>query len=122
MILKNTFKLGLYALMFAFIFCKKQNSTNNTNTENTMKTKQTNLVGGFKSIEVSDEIIALSKFVLSEKKISSPIKEITNCATQVVSGRNYRFDLLLENNERWSTQVYVDLKKNKTITRFDLLK
>lgn len=122
MILKNTFKLGLYALMFAFIFCKKQNSTNNTNTENTMKTKQTNLVGGFKSIEVSDEIIALSKFVLSEKKISSPIKEITNCATQVVSGRNYRFDLLLENNERWSTQVYVDLKKNKTITRFELLK
>jgi hypothetical protein len=54
--------------MFTFIFCKKQNSTNNTNTENTMKTKQTNLVGGFKSIEVSDEIIALSKFVLSEKK------------------------------------------------------
>lgn len=122
MILKNTFKLGLFALTLTFIFCKKQDSTNNTNTEDTMKTKQTNIVGGFKSVEVSDEIIALSEFVLSEKKITSPVKEITNCATQVVSGKNYRFDLHLENNERWSTQVYVDLKKNKTITRFDLLK
>jgi len=122
MILKKTFKLCLYALIFTFIFCKKQNSTNPSNTENTMKNKQTNIVGGFKSIEVSDEIIALSKFVLSEKNITSPIKEITNCATQVVSGKNYRFDLLLENNERWSAQVYIDLKKNKTITRFDPLK
>jgi len=122
MILKNTFKLGLYALIFTFIFCKKQESTNNTKTENTMKTNQTNRVGGFKSIEVSDEIIALSTFVLSEKKITSSVKEITNCATQVVSGRNYRFDILLENNESWSTQVYIDLQKNKTITRFELLK
>ena len=87
-----------------------------------MKTNQTNRVGGFKSIEVSDEIIALSTFVLSEKNIISPVKEITNCATQVVSGRNYRFDILLENNESWSTQVYIDLQKNKTITRFELLK
>jgi|TARA_B110001454_G_scaffold204829_1_gene213932 hypothetical protein len=122
MILKNTFKLGLYALIFTFIFCKKQESTNNTKTENTMKTNQTNRVGGFKSIEVSDEIIALSTFVLSEKNITSSVKEITNCATQVVSGRNYRFDILLENNESWSTQVYIDLQKNKTITRFELLK
>jgi hypothetical protein len=39
----------------------------------------------------------------------------------VVSGRNYGFELLLENQERWEVVVYENIKKEQLITKFNKL-
>jgi hypothetical protein len=81
-----------------------------------MEQKQRNLVGGWKSIEISDTVKELASYVLAEKNIESPIKALSNASSQVVSGKNYRFQILLENGETWETQVYVNIRKERSIT------
>ncbi|NQY06281.1 MAG: hypothetical protein HRT68_08885 [Flavobacteriaceae bacterium] len=97
---------------------------NNTNTkqeeiksETSVGTKE-NLVGGWQSIEVNSVIKDLASYVKTEKKVDSPIKAISKASTQIVSGRNYRFEMTLENGEIWLAQVYVNLKQEKSITDF----
>ena len=85
----------------------------------TDKTKQ--LVGGFNPMEVTPLIKELASYVLSEKNITSPIKEITNLSSQVVSGKNYKFNMLLEDGKKYMTKVYVNLKDEKEITEFKLV-
>ena len=78
-----------------------------------------NLVGGWKSIEVTDTVKDLADYVIAENNVTSPLKELSNASTQVVSGKNYKFDMLLENGEEWTAQVYVNIKKENSITTFE---
>ncbi len=114
-------------LSISFIQCKKNKENVTTNSEE-LKTEQKeminqreNLVGGWKALEVNDKIKELANYVVNEKQVSSPITEISAAKSQVVSGRNFGFELLLENQERWEVVVYENIKKEKQITKFNKL-
>jgi hypothetical protein len=114
-------------LSISFIQCKQNKETVATNSEDLkteqkeMINKRENLVGGWKAIEVNDKIKELANYVVSEKEITSPISVISSAKLQVVSGRNYGFELLLENQERWEVVVYENIKKEQLITKFNKL-
>lgn len=116
--IKKVFVLSFLAsIAITFVQCNE--TTKKTAIEEkvvVMEQKQRNLVGGWKSIEISDTVKELASYVLAEKNIESPIKELSNAASQVVSGKNYRFQMLLENGETWETQVYVNISKERSIT------
>jgi hypothetical protein len=114
-------------LSISFIQCKQNKETVTTNSEE-LKTEQKeminqreNLVGGWKAIEVDDKIKELANYVVSEKEITSPVSTISSAKSQVVSGRNFGFELLLDNQERWEVVVYENIKKEKQITKFNKL-
>tara|TARA_B110001450_G_scaffold101732_1_gene96315 strand:+ start:397 stop:774 length:378 start_codon:yes stop_codon:yes gene_type:complete len=123
--MRNVFIVLL--LSISFIQCKQNEETLTTNSEElNSKTKEMinqkqNLVGGWKVIEVNDKIKELANYVVSEKEITSPISAISLAKSQVVSGRNFGFELLLDNQERWEVVVYEDIKKEKQITKFNKL-
>ena len=114
-------------LSISFIQCKKNKESVKTNSEDLkteqkeMINKRESLVGGWKVIEVNDKIKELASYVVSEKEITSPISVISSAKSQVVSGRNYGFELLLENQERWEVVVYENIKKEQLITKFNKL-
>jgi hypothetical protein len=114
-------------LSISFIQCKQNKETVATNSEE-LKTEQIeminqreNLVGGWKAIEVNDKIKELANYVVLEKAVTSAISSISSAKSQVVSGRNYGFELLLENQERWEVVVYENIKKEQLITKFNKL-
>ena len=123
--MRNVFIVLL--LSISFIQCKQNKETLTTNSEElNSKTKEMinqkqNLVGGWKVIEVNDKIKELANYVVSEKEITSPISAISLAKSQVVSGRNFGFELLLDNQERWEVVVYENIKKEKQITKFNKL-
>jgi hypothetical protein len=107
------------SILLLFVQCKEDAKiTPSENTEKVMEQKR-NLVGGWKSIEVTDTVKNLAEFVIAKNNVTSPIKELSNASTQVVSGKNYKFDMLLENGEEWTAQVYVNIKKENSITTFE---
>ena len=114
-------------LSISFIQCKKNKESVKTNSgdlkteQKEMINKRENLVGGWKVIEVDNKIKELASYVVSEKEITSPISVISSAKSQVVSGRNYGFELLLENQERWEVVVYENIKKEQLITKFNKL-
>jgi hypothetical protein len=113
----------LASIAITFVQCNE--TTKKTTIEEkvvVMEQKQRNLVGGWKSIEITDTVKELASYVLAEKNIESPIKELSNAASQVVSGKNYRFQMLLENGETWETQVYVNISKERSITTLKKIK
>ena len=102
-----------------FTQCKQPENTPQSESQpDTMEQKQNNLTGGWKSIEVSETVKELAAYVLAEKQVFSPIKAISNATSQVVSGRNYQFQIHLQNGESWEAQVYVNLQKERSITSF----
>ena len=114
-------------LSISFIQCKQNKETVTTNSEELktekkeMNNQRENLVGGWKAIEVDDKIKELATYVVNEKEITSPILAISSVKSQIVSGRNFGFELLLENQERWEVVVYENIKKEKQITKFNKL-
>ena len=72
-------------------------------------------------MEVTPLITELASFVLSENNLESPLKEITNASSQIVSGKNYKFDMELEDGKKYTTKVYVNLKNEKEILDFELI-
>ena len=76
-------------------------------------------VGGWQSIDVNDTVKDLAYFVIADKQITSPVKELSNASTQIVSGKNYKFDMLLENGELWTAKVYVNIQKEKSVTKLE---
>jgi uncharacterized protein related to proFAR isomerase len=107
----------LASIAITFVQCNE--TTKKTTIEEkvvVMEQKQRNLVGGWKSIEITDTVKELASYVVTQENIESPIKELSNAASQVVSGKNYRFQMLLENGETWETQVYVNINKERSIT------
>ena len=118
MIKKSIVLSFIVCALFVFVQCKEDEKiTPSENTDKAMQQKR-NLVGGWKSIEVTDTVKDLAKYVLAENNVTSPLKKISNASTQVVSGKNYKFDILLENGEVWTAQVYVNIKKENKITTF----
>ena len=73
-------------------------------------------------MEKNETIDNLVKLVVKEKKILNPILDISNIEKQLVSGMNYRFDMVLNNGESWKIQIYVDTQNEKQITAFVPLK
>jgi hypothetical protein len=114
-------------LSISFIQCKQNKETVTTSSEELkieqkeMINQRENLVGGWKTIEVDDKIKELANYVVSEKEITSPVSTISSAKSQVVSGRNFGFELLLDNQERWEVVVYENIKKEKQITKFNKL-
>ena len=109
----------LACALMVFIQCKEKIKTSlPENKETIMEKKQKNLVGGWKSIEVTDTVKELADYVITTNNIKSPINKVFNTASQVVSGKNYRFEILLENGEVWKAQVYLNIKKERSITSF----
>ena len=117
----------ILVLSISFIQCKQNKETVTTNSEELktekkeMNNQRENLVGGWKVIDVDDKIKELATYVVNEKEITSPISAISSAKSQIVSGRNFGFELLLENQERWEVVVYENIKKEKQITKFNKL-
>ena len=113
-------KTGIILLLFILIIsCKENKESESTTTDkSTVIKEKRNLVGGWSAIEVSENVQDLAKYVLSENNIDSPINAITNAASQVVSGKNYRFNMSLNNGENYLVQVYVNIQDEKLITNF----
>jgi hypothetical protein len=100
-----------------------QDKTNESEVKSAViEEKKKNLVGGWKAIDVTSTIEKLATYVLTENNVESPIKELSNVSSQVVSGKNYRFQILLENGEKWEAQVYVNIQKERSITTFKQVK
>ena len=119
MIKKVILLLFIAVALMVFVQCKEKTKTSLTEHKETiMDRKQKNLVGGWKSIEVTDTVKELADYVISENNIKSPINKVFNAASQVVSGKNYKFEILLENGEVWKAQVYLNIKKERSITSF----
>jgi hypothetical protein len=118
--IKKVIPIFVFAIaLIVFGQCKEKTKTSSPEYKETiMDKKQKNLVGGWKSIEVTDTVKELADYVISENNIKSPINKVFNAASQVVSGKNYRFEILLENGEVWKAQVYLNIKKERSITSF----
>jgi hypothetical protein len=115
--MKNIFFTLIIGLLL--LQCKdKTEPTSEITQEKTVLNSRKNVVGGWATSEVTPLIKELAKFVKKEKEIDASIKEISNVSTQVVSGKNYRFEMTLENREHWMVQVYVNLQNERTITAF----
>jgi len=122
-------KLILPLLGLLFIQCKDADQASSSKIENdntatekeNVTTKVNQVVGGFSAIEVTPLIKELAYYVLDENNITSPLKDVTNAASQVVSGTNYKFNMLLEDGKKYMTKVYVNLKGQKEITEFKLV-
>ena len=122
-------KLILHLLSLLFIQCKDADQANSTEIENdntaaekeNVTTQANQVVGGFSPMEVTPLITELASYVLSENNITSPLKEIKNASSQIVSGKNYKFDMVLEDGKKYRTKVYVNLQNEKEILDFDLI-
>lgn len=117
--MKNT--LTLFILALSLVSCKQQTTTTDSTMQKDTVSKEVNLVGGWSTADVTPVIKELAAFVLSEKNISSPVQEISNVSSQVVSGKNYKFDMALEDGSQYKTQIYVNLQGEKEITNFEKL-
>lgn len=105
-----------------FIQCKNINTHSNENTaEPLMEEKHHMVVGGWQSMEINQRIKDLSDYITKEHKIESSIKSISNASYQIVSGKNYRFEIALENGEVWKYQIYLNLKNEPRITTFEII-
>ena len=121
--------LVILILCLLFIQCKDTDQAssskienNNTATEKENVTNKANqVVGGFRATEITPLIKELASYVLNENNITSPLKEITNASSQIVSGKNYKFDMVLEDGKKYRTKVYVNLQNEKEILDFDLI-
>ncbi len=123
-------KINVIALLCVlFMQCKDTNQTTTSTVENkntltekeNVTNKTTQLVGGFSTMEVTPLIKELASFVLSKNNLESPLKEITNASSQIVSGKNYKFDMELEDGKKYTTKVYVNLKNEREILDFELI-
>ena len=120
--MKNSQKTVLLFVVTVLLFAQCNRSEKNPQLESQPKNTEANqeiLAGGWKTIQVSPTVKDLAAYVLAEKQVSSPLKEITDAASQVVSGRNYRFRMHLQNGETWEAQVYVNLENQRSITSFE---
>ena len=107
----------LASIIAVFIQCKEKKRTPPLEVKATVM-KQNTLVGGWKAIEVTNAVRELASYVMTENNKKSPIKKVYNAGSQVVSGKNYRFQILLANGETWEAQVYINIKKERSITYF----
>ena len=116
---KKTTLCLIAGVTLLFVQCNQNEDIPESESQpNAIQQKQDNVTGGWKSIKVSETVKDLAAYVLAENKVTSPIRDISNVATQVVSGRNYRFQIQLENGELWEVQVYVNIQKERSITTF----
>jgi len=118
MIKKGLVLCLLVSTFLVFVQCKEKTITAPLEAETTVM-KQNNLVGGWKAIDVTNTVRELAGYVMTENNMKSPINEISNASTQVVSGKNYLFQLGLENGEQWVAQVYLNIHKERTIISFE---
>jgi hypothetical protein len=109
----------LTLISLSFVQCKEQGNKK-LSPENVKE--RTQVTGGWKTIAVSEEVKKIASYAHQEKELESPILNISNVSYQVVSGKNYHFQMHLENDEIWETTVYVNLKKEQKITSFKRLK
>ena len=77
--------------------------------------KRPNLVGGWSSTPINDEIKQVAQFVVSTMDHASSLNKVVSAREQVVKGMN--FDLILElmDNSQWQVKVYRDLKGKLSI-------
>ena len=121
-------KIQIYSLLITISFCFTQCRNNtvskskNKKFEENFGQKKQNLVGNWVSMEKNETIENLAKLVVKENNIHHPIRTIVNIEKQLVSGMNYRFVIILDNGEHWTTQIYVNTKNEKQITTFTPIK
>jgi len=114
--------VAILLVSILFVQCKKsEESVKQEIKESKVVQEKQHLVGGWQAIAVNDKIKALAAYVVAQKEISSPVSGIESAKEQIVSGKNYGFELTLENNEKWEVVVYENLQKEKEITKFNLL-
>jgi len=118
----STKVIALFFIAITLVVCKQYQEKTEIvppgKKETIIEKRQMNLVGGWKSIEVTDTVKELANYVIIAYNIKTPISEILNTESQVVSGKNYRFIMSLENGDKYMAQVYVKIKGAKEITNF----
>ena len=103
------------------IQCKTNKESKPTKNETSVNKTKKELVGGWTAVEANDTVKELASYVLETKQIDVPISKITNASSQIVSGKNYKFEMSLENGDHYMAQVYVNLKKEREIIKFEKL-
>ena len=97
-------KIQIYSLLITISFCFTQCRNNtvskskNKKFEENFGQKKQNLVGNWVSMEKNETIENLAKLVVKENNIPHTIRTIVNIEKQLVSGMNYRFVIILDND------------------------
>lgn len=86
------------------------------------KQPERQLAGGWSETEVTPEVEKALDFVLQQMNTAAKLDKIVSVKTQIVKGRNYDIDFLLDNGEVWNTVVYVDLDGSMKMTKVATLK
>ncbi|WP_281612767.1 cystatin domain-containing protein [Flammeovirga sp. SubArs3] len=109
----NSLKHILFLLVTVVFF----SSCGGDNAKNDESHKQEQLVGGWSESEVTPEAEKALDYVLKQMNTSAKLDKITHLRTQIVSGRNYDIDFLMDNGKAWNVKVYQDLQGNYEITK-----
>lgn len=80
------------------------------------------VVGGFAPADVSDpsykEAEALAIDTIYKREPQRSIVESKSAQVQVVAGLNYRFDIKMSGQNRYTVQIYRDLQGKLEVTEF----
>ncbi|WP_333002330.1 cystatin domain-containing protein [Vibrio coralliilyticus] len=75
------------------------------------------LPGGWSTSSITPEVIRAMDTILGQMNTESPVKQINQVRTQVVSGMNYAIEFTLENGEVWHAVVIRNLRDDYMIER-----
>lgn len=109
--MKNLLFIGLSVILFSSCGGKSQKNEVNS------KINSEKLVGGWRNAEVDTATEKALEFVLKQMNSSAKLEKITNVKVQIVSGKNYDIDFLMNNGQSWNTVIYQDLQGNYEIIK-----
>ncbi|NOJ21875.1 cystatin family protein [Vibrio coralliilyticus] len=75
------------------------------------------LPGGWSTSSITPEVMRAMDTILGQMNNESPVKQINQVRTQVVSGMNYAIEFTLENGEVWHAVVNRSLRDDYMIER-----
>lgn len=75
------------------------------------------LPGGWSTSSITPEVMRAMDTILGQMNTESPVKQINQVRTQVVSGMNYAIEFTLENGEVWHAVVNRNLRDDYMIER-----
>ncbi|NRF28844.1 cystatin domain-containing protein [Vibrio coralliilyticus] len=75
------------------------------------------LPDGWSTSSITPEVMRAMDTILGQMNTESPVKQVNQVRTQVVSGMNYAIEFTLENGEVWHAVVNRNLRDDYMIER-----